>query len=343
MPQAFDNRFVALTKESAYGTNPGSGYVFGEADDESIRHQFELLTRADMSRYGAAESHTGKEYSDGDINLALMNDNFMGNVLLGIMGKDTIGSVASGLYPHTFTEVENTTTLDTPSFTLIVGREEHEHYYTGAVVESLSINANLNEYATVGVNFMARAEGTVQNIGTLTPAFPDDKVALYFSNAKVFFNNDATASDAVKSISFDINLNRDGDNACGLGSTTYIRAPPAQRREISGTIEFNRYLTTAVESEPLYTELIATDGLEFAPDAGSTNTALKVQFGSDSVADLLTFNFYKIRFEAPEANVSGRDSQTLSVGFVALFDAGGSNPADKMMDIVMKNDQSSAY
>ena len=343
MPQAFDNRFVALTKESTYGTNPGSGYVFGEADDESIRHQFELLTRADMSRYGAAESHTGKEYSDGDVNLALMNDNFMGNVLLGIMGKDAVGSVSGGLYPHTFSEVEASTTIDTPSFTLIVGREEHEHYYTGAVVESLSISASLNEYASVGVNFMARAEGTVAAIGTLTPSFPDDKVALYFSNAKVFFNNDATASDAVKSISFDINLNRDGDNACGLGSTTYIRAPPAQRREISGTIEFNRYLTTAAESEPIYTALIATDGLEFAPDAAATDTALKVQFGDDATADLLTFNFYKIRFEAPEANVSGRDSQTLSVGFVALFDAGGSNPADKMMDIVMRNDKSSVY
>jgi hypothetical protein len=190
---------------------------------------------------------------------------------------------------------------------------------------------------------MARAEGTVANIGTLTPAFPDDKVALYFSNAKVFFNNDSTASDAVKSISFDINLNRDGDNACGLGSTTYVRAPPAQRREITGTIEFNRYLTAAVESEPLYTQMIATDGLEFAPDSAASDTALKVQFGDDSTADLLTFNFYKIRFEAPEANVSGRDSQTLSVGFVALYDAGGSNPADKMMDIVMRNDKSSVY
>ena len=344
MPQAFDNRFVALTKEATYGNNPGSGYVFGEADDESIRHQFELLTRADMSRYGAAESHVGKEYSDGDINLALMNDNFMGNVLLGIMGKDAVGSVSGGLYPHTFTEVENTTSLDTPSFTLVVGREEHEHYYTGAVVESLSINASLNEYASVGVNFMARAEGTVQTIGTLSPAFPDDKVALYFSNAKVFFNNDATASDAVKSISFDINLNRDGDNACGLGSTTYIRAPPAQRREISGTIEFNRYLTNgAGASNPQYAQMIATDGLELAPDTGATHTALKVQFGDDTTADLLTFNFYKIRFEAPEANVSGRDSQTLSVGFVALYDAGGSNPADKMMDIVMRNNKSSVF
>ncbi len=342
MPQAFDNRFVALTKESTYGTNPGSGYVYGEVDDESIRHQFELLTRADMSRYGAAESHTGKEYSDGDINLAMTNDNFMGSILVGLMGKDVVTG-GSDPYTHTFSEVENTTAIDTPSYTLIVGREEQEHYYTGAVVESLSISASLNEYATVGANFMAKSESAVAAIGTLTPSWATNNPALYFSNAKVFFNNDATASDAVKSISFDINLNRDGDNACGLGSTTYVRAPPAQRREISGTIEFNRYLTAAVESEPIYSALIATDGLEFAPDSAASDTALKVQFGDDTTADLLTFNFYKIRFEAPESNVSGRDSQTVSVGFVALFDAGGSNPANKMMDIVMKNANSSAY
>ena len=86
--------------------------------------------------------------------------------------------------------------------------------------------------------------------------------------------------------------------------------------------------------------MIATDGLELNPDSASSDTALKVQFGDDSTADLLTFNFYKIRFEAPESNVSGRDSQTVSVGFIALYDDGDAN---KMMDIVMKNANSSTY
>jgi hypothetical protein len=166
-------------------------------------------------------------------------------------------------------------------------------------------------------------------------AFPDNLPALYFSNAKIFFNGNATASDAVKSISFDINLNRDGDNACGLGSTTYIRAPPAQRREITGTIEFNQILHSASVDEPTYTQLTTEDGLELS----GSGIELKVQFGDDTTADLLTFNFYKIRFEAPEANVSGRDTQTMSVGFVALY-----SPDDsKMMDVVMRNNSSSAY
>ena len=94
----------------------------------------------------------------------------------------------------------------------------------------------------------------------------------------------------------------------------------------------------SLESEPLYTQMVATDGLSFNP--GGSNTALKVQFGDDTTADLLTFNFYSIRFEAPESNVSGRDSQTVSVGFIALYDAGEAN---KMMDIVMKNSTSGAY
>ena len=66
---------------------------------------------------------------------------------------------------------------------------------------------------------------------------------------------------------------------------------------------------------------------------------LKVQFGDDSTANLLSFNFYKIRFEAPEANVSGRDTNTMSVGFTALY----SSNDNKMMDIVMINGQSGTY
>lgn len=328
----FDNRFVALNKEGAtYGTAAGSN-VFGEVDDESIRHQYDILQREDMSRYGAAKSVTGKEYSGGDINLALMNDNFMGHLLVGVFPTDTVGALSGAYYPHTFTEAG---TL--PSFNMIVGREDKEHTYKGMVIDSLSISANLNEYATVSASFMGQSEdiASLAAVGTTSPSFADNLPALYFSNCDIFFNGDADATTAVKSISFDINLNRDDENACGLGSTTYIRAPPAQRREISGTIEFNQVIHTAVESDPTYTELTTEDGLELS----GSGVELKVQFGDDSTDDLLTFNFYKIRFEAPEANVSGRDTNTMSVGFVALY-----SPDDsKMMDCVLKTTQSGAY
>jgi len=329
----FDNRFVALEKESTYGTTPGVAWTFGEVDDESIRHQYDLLTRDDMSRYGAAKSVTGKEYTEGDVNLAAMNDDFTALLMLGITGANT----ASGVSPvqHTFTESGTM-----PSFSMLVGREDKEHTYTGMVVNSLSVSASLNEYATISASFMGQSEdiASLAAVGSTTPSFPDSLPALYFSNAQVFFDGGSTASNAVKSISFDINLNRDGDNACGLGSTTYIRAPPVQRREISGTIEFNEVVHTDTVGEPTYTELTTEDGLEFNP--GSGGAALKVVFGDDTTAELLSFTFYKIRFEAPEANVSGRDTNTMSVGFVALVDAGDT---DKMMDINVFNSTAGTY
>ena len=328
---AFSNRYVAIKNESAYGTPTGS-YFFGEVDDESIQHQYDLLNREDMSRYGVAKSVTGKEVSMGDVNMAMLNDGFTGRLIKGIMGTDTVGTISSGLYPHTFTEAG---TL--PSFTLMVSRENKEHLYKGMVVDSMSVSASLNEYATMSFSLMGKSEdiGSIAAAGTTSPTFPDALPALYFSNAKVFFNGDSTATSMVKSISFDIGLNRDDENACALGATTYTIAPPAQRREVSGTIEFNIVPHSAVESEPTYDSLVTADGVEFS----GSGVKLKCQFGDDTTADLLTFNFYKIRFEAPSANVSGRDTNTMSVGFVGLF-----SPDDsKMMDIVMRSTESSAF
>lgn len=327
---SFVNRFVAINKESSYGTT-GSTYYYGEVDDESFKHQYDILTRDDLSRYGASKAVTGKEYSSGDFNLALINDNFTGQLLKGIFPTDTVGGVgADSLYEHVFTEAGAF-----PSFTIAIGRETKEHYYKGCVVDSLSVSANINEYGMVSASMVGKAESSTENIGTLTASFADGLDALYFADAKVFFNGNATASNAVKSISFDINLNVDTDNACGLGNATYLRQPPSQRREISGTIEFNRILHAAVVAEPDYNSLIATDGVELS----GSGPELKVTFGSEGTADILTFNFYKIRFEAPESNVSGRDTQTMSVPFVALY-----SPDDsKMMDCTLRTALSTAY
>ena len=325
----FNNRYVGMVKETTYGTDPGSGYVYGEVDDESIKHTYDVIRRDDMSRYGAAKSNTGKEFSEGDINMAVIADDFTGLLLTGLFPTDTAAIVGAGpLYTHTFTEAGTDR-----SFTLKVGREEKEHTFTGVAVDSLSVSANLNEYGMISASFMGKAESGVDPLGS--PTFSDDLPALYFADAKIFFNGNATASNLVKSISFDINMNRDGDNACGLGDATYTRLPPFQRREISGTIEFNKIIHTAVSDEPTYTQLTSADGYELS----GSGVELKVQFGAEDGTNPLVFNFYKIRFEAPDANVSGRDTQTMSVPFIALY----STDDSKMMDVVLTNETASAY
>lgn len=322
----FNNRYVALVKETTYGTDPTTGYKYGEVDDESLKHSYDVLQRTDMSRYGTTKTNTGKEYSEGDLTLAATTDDFTGLLLTGLFPTDTVTG-GSDPYTHTFTEAGTDR-----SFTFKVGREEKEHTYTGVAVDSLSVSANLNEYAMVTASVMGQAESAVASLGTPTFANRD---ALYFSDAKIFFNGNATASNLVKSVSFDIALNRDGDNACGLGDATYTRIPPTQRREITGTIEFNKIIHTAVSDEPTYTELTQADGFELS----GSGVELKVQLGDESTADMMVFSFYKIRFEAPDSNVSGRDTQTMTVPFIALF----STDDSKMMDIAMKNATATAY
>jgi hypothetical protein len=131
-------------------------------------------------------------------------------------------------------------------------------------------------------------------------------------------------------------MNRDTDNAYALGTNTYNRAPPSQRREITGTIELNQviYGATPANDDPSYDNLIAADG-DVYNASGINNPALKIVLNEESGSDKLEIQLYKIRFEAPSANVSGRDTNTMSVNFVALYDTDG----DRAMRIIMTGSQ----
>ena len=330
----FLNRYVSITKEgTTYGSTSGGGTeVYGEVDDESFAHNFDLLTRQDMSRQIASKSVTGTEYSEGGFNMAVQVDAFTGNVLAAFFPKT---SVAANV--HTFAEPVVAGDLYN-SYRIEVGREEKEHIYTGMVGSSLSMNANVGEYVMMSADFVGQAESDVTTLQTAT--FGGDALdALYFANGTVIFNDGSeaqtTASLDVKSFSFDINLNRDQDNAYALGASTYNRAPPSQRREISGTIEFNKVIYAETAHEPTYQLLTDIDGLSMSDAAADPTITLNLQSEAQDNSEYIKVNFYHVRFEAPSANVSGRDTNTMSVNFVALYDEDG----DRAMRVIMTGSQ----
>lgn len=335
----FLNRYVSITKEgTTYGSTSGGGTeVYGEVDDESFAHNFDLLTRQDMSRQIASKSVTGTEYSEGGINMAVQVDAFTGNILAAFFPKTAYGTYETVANTHSFNEP--VVVGDTyNSYTIEVGREEKEHIYTGMVGSSLSMNANVGEYVMMSADFVGKSESDVNNLQTAS--FGGDALdALYFANGTVIFNDgtdvQTTASLDVKSFSFDISLNRDQDNAYALGTTTYNRAPPSQKREISGSIEFNKVIYTATSDEPTYQLLTDPDGLSMSDAAADPTITLNLQSEANDDSEYIKVDFYHVRFEAPSANVSGRDTNTMSVNFVALYDATASG-ADKAMQITMK-------
>jgi len=316
----FLNRYVSIEKESSYGSEPSGTPVYGEVDDESLASTYDLMTRQDMSRPIAAKSVTGTERSEGDINLAIQVDDFVGNLLYSFFPQDAY-STAGAAKIHTMTEPSLTNPANGvyPSWTVRVGREEKEHTFTGMMTNSLSVSATVGEYAMMSVGFVGQRESDTAALAT--PTFAGAALdALYFANGEVSFDDGSTDGSAVatvKSFSFDINLNRDTDNAYGIGNSTYGRAPPAQRREISGTIEFNKVIYTSSAAEPTYDKLIDEDGLAYNDGAAPS---LKLRLQDEAGADYIDFEFYNVRFEAPEASVSGRDTNTMTVNFVGLYD-----------------------
>lgn len=330
----FDDRYVSIEKETTYGTDPASSAVFGEVDDETLKHIYDTLVREDMSRYAAQKVVRGREYCEGSLNLVMMTDDFTSNLIRGIYATDTVtGSAAP--YSHTLTEGTSAGGEVYPSFSLHVGRTGQDHTFTGMTVNRMSVSASVGEFTSMSFDLQGKSEGAVGSLST--PTYPTNDPC-FFANADVFFNNNSTKADSVKSMDFEISVDRDLDSGFSLGNLTLTQAPPTTRRSASGNIEFNKAVYTASNDEPTYDQLTQNSGSTFLYDASSGNTALKFVFEETTDRDI-TFSFFKVFFEAPDASVSGRDHQTMTVPFMALYEA--DNTA--LSEAVIRNATSSQY
>jgi len=334
MTSNFTNRYVSLTPEHttvsgirSYGTASvmtATGKIYGEVDDESISYNFDMMARNDMSRYGVAKSVNGKEYSEGGINLVMQPDDTLGLLLYGLYGDEYdaggVDAAATGYtisgFVHTWKEVN---TLLLPSFTIEVGREEKQHTYTGMCMSSLSISASHGEYATISADFTGKSESALTTL-IASPTFGGAALdGFHFANGTVSFSEagaSSTTVTSIKSISLEFSTNLDTDAACSIGSRTYLRQPQPQVREITGSVEFSIANTVAGGNTPDYNMMLTTGGKIF--DGAIAEPAVQLNF--TNATQSLNIGIQKVRWEAPSLNVSGRDTSTLSMNFVALLD-----------------------
>lgn len=239
---------------------------------------------------------------------------------------------------HVFNE-PTTTSHAYPSFTIRVGREAKEHTYTGMAATRLSLTANLNEYVMASVDWLGQAEEAPDTIQTTGLNFSSAD-AMHFSKAQLFVDGSPATSTKILSVSLEININRDLDSAYAVGQSTITRMPPSRTREITGTMEFNEIIyndTTGIKGEPTYQDL-ATSTSVHKIQTGSGIPALKFKFVGDDATDTVEIDLYNVRFEAPEASVSGRDPARMTVGFQAYHDLGPSSTvsgADKAIQVKM--------
>jgi hypothetical protein len=334
MPTQYQYRYVTLTKEtSTYGA-AGALSLTGEVDDESIQHQFDMMTRSDMSYMGAKKALAGKTHSEGGINLVCQPDDFCAMILRGVYNDYTFNA-SSLTASHVMTESTAVNTgiasaqylQQLPSFNVLVGREDNAHLYTGMCITRVSMAANVGEYVTMSADFTGRQEGS---LAALTiPTFDGGATdGMHFAQADVFFDDGSGASaptsagELIKSFSIEWNTNLNTDSCTGLGSRVYTVRPAPQMREITGTLEFSRPVMTASNDEPDYAAAQNSEGLIYDP--ATPRTAIKLVLTDTATpVNTLTIEIKKVIWDAPTMNVSGRDASTMSLGFTALVDAGG--------------------
>lgn len=329
----FDSRYVSIEKETTFGIDPASSPVYGEVDDESFKHIYDTLVREDMSRYASSKVVRGKEYCEGSLNTVMMTDDFTSQCIAGLFATDTVAPGTPN--SHVLEEGDNGDGLRYPTYSIHIGRTGKDHVFTGMSVNRMSVSAAVGEFTTMAFDFQGKAEGTTSTLAT--PTFPTSEPC-YFANADLYFNGSATESSAVKSMDFEISLDRDLDSGFSIGNLSLTQAAPVQRRSGSGSIEFNQAVYTTSANEPTYDQLVQNSGSGFIYDASAGDFALKVVYTEQTNRDI-TFEFFKVFFEAPEASVSGRDHQTMTVPFMMLYE----NDNDAMTKCTIRNGTASAY
>ena len=279
---------------------------------------------------GSGKSQVSLNVADDFFGLAALLD--AGDKVGGAVITTPVATIG-GSKKHIFEE-PTLSTESYPSYTIRVGRESKEHTFCGMTATRLSLSANLNEYVMASVDFLGQTEKAPSAIQTSFSYSGNDVDALHFAEAELFIDGAANKSTKIRSVSLEININRDLDSAYAVGSNTITRMPPSRTREITGTMEFNEILysdDTTAAGEPSYQDL-ATATSVHKIHRGQGTPALKLKFtgaGDLAATEFIEIDLYNIRFEAPTASVSGRDPARMSVGFQAFYDskATGANKA----------------
>jgi hypothetical protein len=324
-----DNTVVICYENKANGIEPGRVYGY--------------VTVPGSGRGTSATSLTYNNTFFPGLN-ALLN----AGADIGGVAASTITAEVGAEKKHIFEE-PTLASESYPSYTVRVGREDKEHTFCGMTATRLSLSANLNEYVMASVDFLGQSEKAPGDIQTSFSYSGNDVDALHFAEAELFVDGSANKSTKIRSISLEININRDLESAYAVGSNTITRMPPSRTREITGTMEFNEILysdDTTAAGEPSYQDL-ATATSVHKIHRGQGTPALKLKFtaaGSAATTDFVEIDLYNIRFEAPTASVSGRDPARMSVGFQAFYDSKATGAA-KAITVKMAgtNLQSSNY
>lgn len=221
--------------------------------------------------------------------------------LFGVEGTPTqVGTTEA--YNHTFTPASATGSL--PSFTFTLDRVVKVFAYTGCKINSMSFNADAEDYLKIDLNVVGKDEET----GTIQSLTPSTLKAFRFANAQVKVNNQILDATNIK-FEYNNNMSQMQTTATGL----YLTEPEQGAREVK------------VSADVLYNA--TSDGIRDSFFLTDSVVEVVINFVNGEIADddvpySLTFTIPFAQVEDASPNISGADVIKYTLSMRATEGAG---------------------
>jgi hypothetical protein len=250
----------------------------------------------DDSGLGVIDARQGSDvvlkYGEGSIG-GIVYDNSFGYLLKMALGSSSVTTAAAGVYTHTFT-VEQSNAH--PSATIFVKDENLDERYALGMLNQLTVNAAVDDYAKFTAGFMSK-DGTSVTASS-TVAYTEEH-AFVPSGISMIIGTGTTAT-SIRSLRLTINKNV--ENWPELGSDEPV---DIVNKEFSADGEFERVYDGATERD------LVLNG---------TKEAVTIELtGADTIGTAsnpkLTFNFAEASFEEFGKSGGAGDVETQTIGF----------------------------
>ncbi len=255
-----------------------------------------------------------------------IQDGSFGLILLAALGTETSSTLVSGAYDHLFSILDSAISTSLTIHT--VGPNENSgngHRFTLAMVDSLEVTLEVNQYAKYKVGFQANTAVTATN----TISFQSENYFLP-QNGSVKIASSYSGLGAAQAISlrkcmFTISKNLEEDRVIGsLAASDRLN----RQFQVEGSLEI-------VYTDRSYIDTIMIGDLTKALRVAVTNTAVTI--GSTNPA--LTFDFAKVKLQEVARKLDNDGIVTQTVKFKAYY----SIPDSLFMTATLRNSRLAVY
>jgi len=299
-------RYLGIGIENAFGTEANADiHVDIASAGLDSPNQPELRYEGGLRR--SLRLHKpGMYIPSGPVEYAFDINSIFYLLYLVLGSYSTDGPDIDGFYTNTIQSLANS--LELPSASFHLGKDQFEHTFLGGVVSQLTITVS-KEFAMVSAEVIAQKDkkNTIKAIAALS--LPSE-YPLAFHELTIAIDNVARSAD-IESVTLTINNNASGESAVRMGSRYPVKAI-AGNFDVSLSMDLD--FESTAEKEKFW------GGASGPADAGTTEVDIDLTFNAGAAVGNLVFSIPKFVYDEVGLKPSGRSRMIQSISGTAFYD-----------------------